>query len=241
MTITAVSGTRRAIKELVDGTIRVQVDIDPRFRKQFFDLFPEIDMAVALAPLDPKAATPDASTTSPVRATGPVAQAVAAPNELAKWMHVNGYFRNPKLWAAMESAGIYTAEQHKEWVEVQPCYGADVAPMECNGDVCAHHTPSAALPAAGRGRENPRKVPDWNTVPLCHRHHRDWAHGTGSLCATREQRQKMVEAGVAMAAEQAKFHVKHFLKIESLRDLTLAALHEFEDHIGLQLTKREAA
>lgn len=47
----AVSGTRRAIKELADGTVRVQVDIDPRFRKAFFELFPDIDSPVALAPL----------------------------------------------------------------------------------------------------------------------------------------------------------------------------------------------
>lgn len=46
-----VSGTRRGIKELVDGTIRVSVDIDPRFRRAFFELFPDIDAPVALAPL----------------------------------------------------------------------------------------------------------------------------------------------------------------------------------------------
>ncbi len=54
----AVIGTRRAIKELVDGTIRVQVDIDPAHRKQFFDSFGEIDMPVALAPLNPAALSP---------------------------------------------------------------------------------------------------------------------------------------------------------------------------------------
>lgn len=47
----AVRGTRRAMKELVDGTIRVQIDIDPPERAAFLKLFPEIDMAVALAPL----------------------------------------------------------------------------------------------------------------------------------------------------------------------------------------------
>jgi hypothetical protein len=56
--MSAVSGTRRAIKELVDGTIRVQIDIDPPFRKRFFELFPDIDMPIALAPLAPKAFTP---------------------------------------------------------------------------------------------------------------------------------------------------------------------------------------
>lgn len=49
--MTAVSGTRRTMKELVDGTIRVQIDIDPIYRQQFLKLFPSIDMAVAIAPL----------------------------------------------------------------------------------------------------------------------------------------------------------------------------------------------
>ncbi|MDN7700039.1 hypothetical protein QZM15_16335 [Burkholderia sp. AU44665] len=48
----AISGTRRAIKEMSDGTIRVQIDIDPRFRSTFWALFPNIDMPVALAPLE---------------------------------------------------------------------------------------------------------------------------------------------------------------------------------------------
>lgn len=47
----AISGTRRAMKELVDGTIRVQVDIDPECRAAFLTLFPEIDTRVAIAPL----------------------------------------------------------------------------------------------------------------------------------------------------------------------------------------------
>lgn len=47
----AISGTRRAMKEMADGTIRVQVDIDPTCRTQFLQLFPNIDMPVALAPL----------------------------------------------------------------------------------------------------------------------------------------------------------------------------------------------
>ncbi|SEN71688.1 hypothetical protein SAMN05216404_106175 [Nitrosospira multiformis] len=49
--MSAISGTRRALKELVDGTIRVQIDIDPRFKTQFHQMFPNIDMPVAIAPL----------------------------------------------------------------------------------------------------------------------------------------------------------------------------------------------
>lgn len=49
--MTAISGTRRAFKELVDGSIRVQIDIDPRFKKEFLETFGAIDMPVAIAPL----------------------------------------------------------------------------------------------------------------------------------------------------------------------------------------------
>lgn len=49
--VKAISGTRRAMREMADGTIRVQVDIDPRFRDDFFAMFPAIDMPVAIAPL----------------------------------------------------------------------------------------------------------------------------------------------------------------------------------------------
>jgi hypothetical protein len=49
--IQAISGTRRALKEMADGTIRVQVDIDPRFKAEFLRLFPNIDAPCALAPL----------------------------------------------------------------------------------------------------------------------------------------------------------------------------------------------
>lgn len=54
--MSAVSGTRRGMKELVDGTIRVQIDIDPQFRDAFLREFSRIDMPVAIAPLLPGAA-----------------------------------------------------------------------------------------------------------------------------------------------------------------------------------------
>lgn len=47
----AISGTRRGMKELVDGTVRVTIDIDPQHRQTFFKMFARIDMPVALAPL----------------------------------------------------------------------------------------------------------------------------------------------------------------------------------------------
>ena len=58
----AVAGIRRTMRELVDGTIRVVVDIEPPQRADFLRLLPEVDMPVALAPLNLN--TPPARTAS---------------------------------------------------------------------------------------------------------------------------------------------------------------------------------
>jgi|SRR6185437_897860 len=50
----AIAGTRRKIQELVDGTLRVMIDIDPKFKKAFLENFPEIDMPCALVALNPE-------------------------------------------------------------------------------------------------------------------------------------------------------------------------------------------
>jgi hypothetical protein len=49
--VCVISGTRRKVQELADGTLRVLVDIDPRFKADFHRLFPSIDTPCALAPL----------------------------------------------------------------------------------------------------------------------------------------------------------------------------------------------
>jgi len=51
--MSAISGTRRKVQELVDGTLRVLVDIDPQYKAEFHRLFPNIDTPIALAPLEP--------------------------------------------------------------------------------------------------------------------------------------------------------------------------------------------
>lgn len=49
--VTAIPGTRRAAKELVDGTLSLTVHIQPTDKAAFHRLFPEIDMPIAIAPL----------------------------------------------------------------------------------------------------------------------------------------------------------------------------------------------
>lgn len=48
----AISAVRRSYRELADGTLRVQFDIEPNFKNDFLAMFPEIDSLAAIAPLN---------------------------------------------------------------------------------------------------------------------------------------------------------------------------------------------
>jgi len=155
--------------------------------------------------------------------------AKSAPNELARKLHVDGYFRSGKLWAAMEAATLYSQKQHKEWIESQECLfrGQGV----CQGDIVLHHCNSAAIPASGNA-DHPRKPAHWYGVPLCAiTHHQEWAHASHG--ATREDKATLLEKAVALTADRMKSKIKDVLGIKSLREITPALLAEFEERIGL--------
>ena len=235
----AIAGVRRTARELVDGTIRVQVDIEPRFRAQFFKLFPEVDMHIALAPFSNATTTPSgipaAGAPDGERAQAPQ----AAGNQLARHMHVAGYFRNPKLWRALHDHGAYTAQEHKHYIESLPCCGGGYSPHRCDGQVCLHHCASAALPAAGPKLqpENPNKVPHWYGVPVCHEFHRNFVHAAG---ATRETHAQLLVLAVALTEKRMKHVFKMLVGVESLSAITLEKLNEFEEQAGLPRTRFEA-
>ena len=91
--MSAISGTRRSMKELVDGTIRVQIDIDPKHNADFHALFPRIDMPVALAPL-----VANFEQIKPARGVEPTVDTPDKPKggELAKWAGILS--NDPVFW-----------------------------------------------------------------------------------------------------------------------------------------------
>ncbi|MBY0475435.1 MAG: hypothetical protein K2Q13_10315 [Nitrosomonas sp.] len=214
----AVSGTRRSMKELVDGTIRVQIDIDPMYREEFFRLFGQIDMPVAIAPIRvnryPEVREAESGSTK-------------TPNRLAQAMHLDGYFRNSKLWTGMEIAEFYTQNDHKRYVETLPCCGTKFAKhIECNGDVVGHHVKTSANSGVGI------KPLHWYLVPLCHNHHMTWAHGSHAGSATHEDRHDvLLPHAVSLTANQMKIKSKGIIGINSLSGVTIELLNAFEEEI----------
>lgn len=151
-------------------------------------------------------------------------------NKLAQQMMAHGYFNNPNLWKYLHETGVYTKADHEKWLRGHDCllisktalrllFGGEnrqMAPTKCEGEVVPHHCTGANLPVDADSR-NPRKPPIWFAVPLCSiGHHQNWAHHN----ATREQKTMLVTIAVSLTAEQAKFHTKRLLGIESLSEIT---------------------
>lgn len=192
---TAISGTRRQVRELVDGTLEVKIHVDPRFKADFHKLFPEIDVPVALAPL--KNNFENTENPAPAKAGG---------NQIARLLHTSGYFRNKALWASCEAEGIYTQAEHKQFVILQRC---SLSGMPCSGDIVGHHARNSENSGTGI------KPDDWYLLPVCHAHH-DWAHRH----ATRAQREEHLELAVSLTAERIKVALKKWLGIGSLSEIT---------------------
>jgi hypothetical protein len=90
--VQVISGTRRAMKEMADGTLRVQIDIDPKFRSAFFAAFGQIDMPVAIAPL---VADFEQRALEAEKTEDGYGQHYAV-------LYKSGWFHNPKVVAAFE-------------------------------------------------------------------------------------------------------------------------------------------
>ena len=160
--ITAISGTRRQARELVDGTIEVKIHIDPRFKAQFHALFPEIDMPVALAPLQP-----DFESGHATPKKEKVVKEEKPYGKQASLLYKAGFFINPKVLAVIGSD-----KQYLEWVRQQPCaitgefdYNKDEATGEAREQCEAAHYRSISG-GAGVGIK-----PEFSAIPLLRQWH----------------------------------------------------------------------
>lgn len=149
------------------------------------------------------------------------------PNLFAQRMHKDGYFRNPKLWDAMEAKGIYTQEMHKQYAESLSCCGVRFAPhINCGGDVVMHHVKTSANSGVGI------KPPHWYGVPLCHQHHMTWAHGSHAGSATHDDRHDvLLPHAVQLTADQMKLRFKEALGLSSLSEITQEMIDDFERYL----------
>lgn len=101
----AVAGVRRAVRELVDGTLRVTLDIEPRDRAAFWGLFPDIDMPAALAPL---------------RLDAPRDPEYG---QQAQVLYLSAFFRS-----SLTAEQIGTDEEYLQWLRERECLSCKAPP-----------------------------------------------------------------------------------------------------------------
>ena len=105
-------GTRRPYKEMTDGTLRVQIDVDPEDKSKFLTLWPDTGDVVVMARLNP---------------------------EHTRRVQMDRILRKnppPKPPPALDDLRAHgTDKQFLEWLKTQPC----AVGSGCEGDVVPAH------------------------------------------------------------------------------------------------------
>ena len=171
--MTAIAATRRSYRELVDGTLRVQIDVEPNDKAGFLQMFPEPGAPMGLAALKPVDAVWTPS--QPLEAAP-----VPSFGEYAKALRLNGFCRAPEVWRA-----VGTDAEFLGWLRGHPCH---VIGSSCNGDVVAAHVRRIAN-GAGTAIK-----PEYSAIPLCDHHHKlQHAHGESAVMLKEEWDKARIE------------------------------------------------
>jgi hypothetical protein len=205
--MSAISATRRSMKELVDGTLRVQLDIDPAYRDDFLRLFSKIDMPVAIAPL-----VSDFEQRKEHEQTGHWVSA----------LYKSGFWYNPKVLAALG-----TDAEYREWIQRQPsAYSDQFSEFTDKGARCeAAHVRRAGESGTGHKAE-------YACIPLNHAEHQLQHQKGESALGGQEWFDKMRAKYVA---EWAHMRLRDALGVESLSGALVRFL-DWADERGLTQT-----
>lgn len=207
--------TRRPFKEMADGTLRVQFDVEPNDKQKFLQMFPDNGDPICVVRLS------DDAIAKHQRGEQFAPKPEGEHGQFARSLMRTGFFRRPDVWGLAGSD-----ENYLQWLRGQPCVsGASVLGAgPCEGDIVAAHVRRVAS-GAGTGIK-----PVYSAVPLCHRHH-EMQHKSGE--AVVGGKQKMDAQRVQHLERWSKEQIKKFLNVESLRQLSPDRLAQWCDRHGI--------
>jgi len=160
--------TRRPAKEMADGTLRVQLDVEPNDRKAFLEMFPDNGDPIAVARLDPESVRRHQNQTA--FAEPETKKTKGEHGQFARWLVQSGFFRRPDVWKFLGSDDLFL-----EWLKTQDCC-ADQQDDRHDGDVVPAHVRRIA-DGAGTSIK-----PEYSAIPLCNKHHlQQHQHGESHL------------------------------------------------------------
>ncbi len=204
--------TRRPAKEMADGTLRVQFDVEPNDRKAFLAMFPDNGDPIAVARLDE-----DTIRAHQQRTAFAEPKRKGPHGNFARWLVQSGFFRRPAVW---HEAG--TDAEYLEWLRQQTCCALG---KHCHGDVVAAHVRRIAN-GAGTGIK-----PEYSAVPLCDWHHRK-QHELGESSVG--GRGFLDRQRVRWLSEWSKEMVKEQLGVDSLAGVSPDMLEGWCAGVGVE-------
>jgi hypothetical protein len=138
----------RTLKTLSDGTVRLNIDVEPSYRETAMRLFGEPGTGIAVARLSLDA------TQRQLRQ-----ETIAPYRQAAKSLRLSSFFRMPEVWRLIGTDAEFLA-----WVRLQKCAYCHAAPNEHKPTEAAH----VRRVAEGAGVAI---KPEYCAIPLCHNHH----------------------------------------------------------------------
>lgn len=197
----AVTGTRRQMREMADGTIRVQVDIDPECRGLFLEHFSQIDSRVAIAQMLNE---------------GQVAQVEQARSETSddgkfyQTLHKVGFFIVPAVCQA-----VGTDDQFLDWIREQTRSATGRPPGGESGSIVPAHVRRVAN-GSGTGIK-----PTFSAIPLTDKEHR-LQHQKGESAVNPDGKEWFDKKRVQYLTEWVKSRLYEHFNIHSLTELPAA-------------------
>jgi len=210
----AIAFTTHTLKTLVDSTVRLTIDIEPKDAIDVMRLFGRKGTVGAMA-LMPKDVARRQQQNDFIKESAPYGQQ-------AKRLHESGFFRNPEVWRA-----VGTDETFLKWVRTQPCRKCKAEPP----NVAAHVRSVAA--GSGTGIK-----PPYHSLPLCDHHHNQVQHDQG-ICALTgkadkyEARELLNRWAVETVESWAKLSIKTATGYEHLNELPPIELLAWAEKKGI--------
>lgn len=198
---TVIPGTVSGFRSLVDGTLRLSVDIEPADARAALDLLIDGHAPVALARLnlEPKIEPAPADVMPP-----PLKPEKGEFVEYARKLHATGFFSSPDVWRAIGSDA-----QFLDWIRTQPCC---LRGSPHSVGVEAAHLRSVAA-GSGTGVK-----PPYCAVPMCSQHHRE-QHDKGYSAVHKDGLEGLMKIRHRLVAQWAHQALVKTLGYEHLSDI----------------------
>ena len=150
----AIPAVSRTLTTLVDGTVRLKIDFEPRYRESVMRQLGEPGTPIAVVQLDLESAQ------AQMQQEFIAGEKIKTPyGEQAKALRLSAFFRNPNIWQAIDSDPAFLS-----WLRQQPCAYCQSPPNE-------HHPTEAAHVRRVANGAGVAVKPEYSAIPLCHQHH----------------------------------------------------------------------